>query len=133
MNRSNLLLLEIDALLYDVGHFINAVDHDKHGYYLLNAHPLIGLSPREQNIVANLVRYHRQQFPSTDHDNFKTLHPNKGSTDRHQAFCAFTTCRFTGYQPHGKRDRCEFEEGQICMEAQDLWQAGSSACGLGIP
>jgi exopolyphosphatase/guanosine-5'-triphosphate,3'-diphosphate pyrophosphatase len=73
LDESNLLLLEIGALLHDVGHFINTLDHDKHGYYLLNAHPLVGLSQREQNIVANLVRYHRRQSPSTDDENFKSL------------------------------------------------------------
>ena len=73
LDDSNLLLLEIGALLHDIGHFINAIDHDKHGYYLLNASPLIGLSQREQNIVANLVRYHRKQSPSTEDENFKAL------------------------------------------------------------
>jgi exopolyphosphatase/guanosine-5'-triphosphate,3'-diphosphate pyrophosphatase len=73
LEENNLLLLEIAALLHDIGHFINAIDHDKHGFYLLNAHPLIGLSPREQNIVAHLVRYHRKQAPSSGDDNFKSL------------------------------------------------------------
>ena len=73
LDEDNLLLLEIGALLHDIGHFISAVDHDQHGYYLLNATPLIGLSQREQKIVANLVRYHRRQSPSTDDENFKAL------------------------------------------------------------
>ena len=73
LDNSNLLLLEIGALLHDIGHFINTVDHDKHGYYLLSANRLIGLSQREQNIVANLVRYHRKQSPSTDDGNLKSL------------------------------------------------------------
>jgi exopolyphosphatase/guanosine-5'-triphosphate,3'-diphosphate pyrophosphatase len=73
LDDSTRLLLEIGALLHDIGHFINAMDHDKHGYYLLNANPLIGLSQREQNIVANLVRYHRKQSPSRDDENFKAL------------------------------------------------------------
>jgi exopolyphosphatase/guanosine-5'-triphosphate,3'-diphosphate pyrophosphatase len=73
LDDSNLLLLEISALLHDIGHFINTVDHDRHGYYLLSANRLIGLSQREQNIVANLVRYHRKQPPSTEDENFKFL------------------------------------------------------------
>jgi exopolyphosphatase / guanosine-5'-triphosphate,3'-diphosphate pyrophosphatase len=76
LDDSNLLLLEIGALLHDIGHFINTVDHDKHGYYLLSVNRLIGLSQREQNIVANLVRYHRKQSPATDNDNLKSL-PHK--------------------------------------------------------
>jgi exopolyphosphatase/guanosine-5'-triphosphate,3'-diphosphate pyrophosphatase len=73
LNDENLLLLEIGALLHDIGHFINSADHEKHGAYLLSANPLIGLSQREQNIVANLVRYHRRQSPSTNDENFKSL------------------------------------------------------------
>jgi exopolyphosphatase/guanosine-5'-triphosphate,3'-diphosphate pyrophosphatase len=73
LDDSNLLLLEIGSLLHDIGHFINAVDHDQHGYYLLSNHRLIGLTLREQNIVANLVRYHRRQSPSKDDENFKSL------------------------------------------------------------
>jgi exopolyphosphatase/guanosine-5'-triphosphate,3'-diphosphate pyrophosphatase len=57
------LLLEVAALLHDIGHFINTVDHDKHGYYLLNANSLIGLNERQQAIVANVVRYHRKSSP----------------------------------------------------------------------
>lgn len=73
LDGDNLLLLEMGSLLHDIGHFINTVDHDKHAFYLLNATRLIGLNQREQNIVANLVRYHRKGTPSTDDENFKSL------------------------------------------------------------
>lgn len=67
------LLLEIAALLHDIGHFINTVDHDKHGYYILKANPLIGLNEHQQELVACLVRYHRKSFPSLEDPNFKAL------------------------------------------------------------
>jgi exopolyphosphatase / guanosine-5'-triphosphate,3'-diphosphate pyrophosphatase len=73
LGEDTLLLLEVAALLHDIGHFINAVDHEKHGFYLLRANRLIGLTDREQSIVANLVRYHRKQVPSTGEENFKSL------------------------------------------------------------
>jgi exopolyphosphatase/guanosine-5'-triphosphate,3'-diphosphate pyrophosphatase len=73
LNGNNLLLLEVGSLLHDIGHFINTIDHDKHGYYLLNANRLIGLSLREQTIVANLVRYHRKASPSMEDEDFKSL------------------------------------------------------------
>ena len=68
-----LLLLEMAALLHDIGHFINAVDHEKHGYYILSANRLIGLTEREQKTVANLVLYHNKRSPTTEDDNFKSL------------------------------------------------------------
>ncbi|HSK89367.1 MAG TPA: Ppx/GppA phosphatase family protein, partial [Anaerolineales bacterium] len=73
LDDGNLLLLEVGALLHDIGHFINTLDHDKHGHYLLSVNRLVGLSQREQNVVANLVRYHRRQSPSSEDENFKSL------------------------------------------------------------
>ena len=60
-------------MLHDIGHFINTADHEKHGAYLVSASPLIGLSQREKNIIASLIRYHRKQLPSTHDEEFKAL------------------------------------------------------------
>ncbi len=54
------LLLETAALLHDIGHFIDPTGHDRHGYYILKSTPLIGLDDAQVEVVANLVRYHRQ-------------------------------------------------------------------------
>jgi exopolyphosphatase / guanosine-5'-triphosphate,3'-diphosphate pyrophosphatase len=67
------ILLEVAALLHDIGHFINTIDHDKHGYYILMHNFIIGLDERQQEIVANVIRYHRKVIPSLDHENFKSL------------------------------------------------------------
>jgi exopolyphosphatase/guanosine-5'-triphosphate,3'-diphosphate pyrophosphatase len=67
------LLLEVGALLHDIGHFISSMDHDKHGYYILQANRLIGLNAGQQEIVANLVRFHRRTGPTLDDPAFKAL------------------------------------------------------------
>ena len=67
------LVLEIAALLHDIGYYVNAIDHDRHGHYLLKNSFLFGLSERQQAVVANIVRYHRKTAPSLEHDNFKSL------------------------------------------------------------
>jgi len=79
LSDEDLLPLEIGSLLHDIGHFINSVDHDKHGFYILNTTRLIGLSQREQNIAANLVRYHRKRTPTLEDENFKALPPKDRS------------------------------------------------------
>jgi exopolyphosphatase/guanosine-5'-triphosphate,3'-diphosphate pyrophosphatase len=43
LNGDYLLLLEIGSLLHDIGHFINSVDHNEHGYYLLSVNRLVVL------------------------------------------------------------------------------------------
>ncbi|HVN16956.1 MAG TPA: Ppx/GppA phosphatase family protein [Anaerolineales bacterium] len=67
------LMLEIAALLHDIGHFINTIDHNKHGYYILTHNFLMGLTERQQAIVANIVYYHRKDDPSSDDGNFKQM------------------------------------------------------------
>lgn len=75
LGEENKLLLEIAALLHDIGHFISTVDHNKHGYYILKANPLIGLSEIQQDIVANIMLYHRKSTPSIEDENFRALTP----------------------------------------------------------
>lgn len=73
LNGEERLVLEIGALLHDIGHFINTVDHDQHGYYLLRANHIIGLSERQQEMVACLVQFHRKGVPYHDNTNTSIL------------------------------------------------------------
>jgi exopolyphosphatase/guanosine-5'-triphosphate,3'-diphosphate pyrophosphatase len=75
LDEQNKLFLEIGALLHDIGYFINTVDHNKHGYYILKASPLIGLFETQQNIVANIMLYHRKATPSIEDAGFRSLSP----------------------------------------------------------
>jgi exopolyphosphatase/guanosine-5'-triphosphate,3'-diphosphate pyrophosphatase len=67
------LLLEVAALLHDIGHFINMTGHHKHTQYLLNATPIIGLDAAHMAIVANVARYHRKSFPRPQHEPYRQL------------------------------------------------------------
>jgi exopolyphosphatase/guanosine-5'-triphosphate,3'-diphosphate pyrophosphatase len=67
------LLLEVAAMLHDIGHFISPTEHHKHSLYLLTATPLIGLSKPQRAVVANVARYHRKSAPSLQHESFKIL------------------------------------------------------------
>lgn len=80
LDNDDRLLLIVAALLHDIGHFINTVDHDKHAYYILQANSIIGLTSREQEIVANLARYHRKTMPSVQDENFRALSTKDRST-----------------------------------------------------
>jgi len=66
-------LLEVAALLHDIGHFVNMNNHHKHSFYLLMATPVIGLSQSQMAIVANVARYHRKSLPKSEHDSYRTL------------------------------------------------------------
>lgn len=67
------LLLELAALLHDIGHFISSEEHHKHSMYLIRATPFIGLDKRSQDIIACIARYHRKSLPKPEHEVFRDL------------------------------------------------------------
>ncbi len=66
-------LLEVAALLQDVGYLVNYEDHHKHSYHLILNSNLAGLQPQELQLVAQVARYHRGSQPKTKHEPFKQL------------------------------------------------------------
>jgi len=61
------------ALLHDVGYHINYDRHHKHSYHLVLHADLLGLTPEEQVVIANVARYHRGALPKKKHRNFGAL------------------------------------------------------------
>ena len=65
--------LEYGALLHDLGYLIDYEKHHRHGYYLVRSAPLDAFDPREIEILAHLVRYHRGRSPSARHATMRPL------------------------------------------------------------
>jgi exopolyphosphatase / guanosine-5'-triphosphate,3'-diphosphate pyrophosphatase len=58
------------ALLHDIGYHINYDKHHKHSYHLITHAELLGMTPSEQVVIANVARYHRGSEPRRAHKNF---------------------------------------------------------------
>ncbi len=67
------LLLHVAALLHEVGGFVSSRAHHKHSYYLIANSEVFGLRADEQEIVANVARYHRRSSPRRTHMPFVAL------------------------------------------------------------
>lgn len=67
------LLLEIGALLHDIGTFVRPSGHHKHSQYLIDNSEIFGLDPQELRIVSHLARYHRKSPPSALHPTYMAL------------------------------------------------------------
>ena len=65
--------LEYAALLHDIGYLINPRQHHKHAYYLITQSNLDGLTAEENELIANIARYHRRALPGVKHDPFEAL------------------------------------------------------------
>lgn len=73
LGKRDRLLLELAALLHEVGNFIGAPGHHRHAYYIISESPILGLNDEELHIVANVARYHRKALPDTDHECYAEL------------------------------------------------------------
>lgn len=61
------------ALLHDIGYHINYERHHKHSYHLILHADLLGMTPEEQVMIANVARYHRGARPKRRHGNYGDL------------------------------------------------------------
>ncbi len=60
------LLLELAALLHEIGIFVRPDGHHRHAHYLLGAMPMLGISEDEQRLLALMVRCQRKKLPPAD-------------------------------------------------------------------
>jgi exopolyphosphatase/guanosine-5'-triphosphate,3'-diphosphate pyrophosphatase len=65
MNRRERMMLEVAAILHDIGMYIRGSGHHKHGQYIVANSEIFGLQREELDILANVIRYHRGDPPDT--------------------------------------------------------------------
>ncbi len=67
------LLLEIASKVDDIGNFINQQGHYRHSAYILEANPLIGLSDKDNQIIAEVARYHSAESPTANQAHYRHM------------------------------------------------------------
>jgi exopolyphosphatase/guanosine-5'-triphosphate,3'-diphosphate pyrophosphatase len=73
-------LLSDAALLHDIGYHISYDKHNKHSYHLIQHADLLGMTPAEQVMAANVARYHRGAEPKKKHVNYGGLEKTMRAT-----------------------------------------------------
>ncbi len=73
LSRHYRLLLEIAAVLHDIGSYIKFSGHHKHGQYIISNSEIFGLHKDDIQIISNVVRYHRKSFPVSSHTSYISL------------------------------------------------------------
>jgi len=64
MTQRQRMMLETAAILHDIGTYIKASGHNRHGQYLVANSEIFGLPCDELDLIANVVRYHSGAPPS---------------------------------------------------------------------
>lgn len=71
--KNEQMILEIAAILHDVGRYININERGIQCYNLIHHEEILGLSDKDLNIVANVARYHGEDIPSFSHESYILL------------------------------------------------------------
>ena len=73
MHPHEALLLQVAAMVHDIGVFIGPRNHHKHSMYLIQNSDFFGLNSRDITVVALIARYHRRSPPKPSHAEFMAL------------------------------------------------------------
>ncbi|MBB6218946.1 exopolyphosphatase/guanosine-5'-triphosphate,3'-diphosphate pyrophosphatase [Anaerosolibacter carboniphilus] len=73
LGKREKLLLQLAAILHDIGKYIDLNRHYVHSYHIIMALELMGISWEEKQIIANVARYHSRAVPNDYDENFKEL------------------------------------------------------------
>lgn len=76
MKKRDRLLLQLSAILHEVGKFVHAKDHNNAAYSLIEYTDLIGLNSDELDTIATVVRLYPSSNPYDDY-NYQNLPANK--------------------------------------------------------
>lgn len=70
------LLLQLAAILHDIGKFIQLKNHSEHSANIIKGTELLGLDQRETEIVASVAKYHSIKFLLSDDVNLQKMEKN---------------------------------------------------------
>jgi len=74
------VVLQLAAVLHDIGEVVHRRGHHKHGEYLILNGRIPGLQSPEREMVAAVVRGHRKSAPSSKHQAFAALDKKQQNT-----------------------------------------------------
>ena len=109
-------VLQVAALLHDVGDFVNPSSHHKHSQYIIENSDIIGLSREHRKLVALVARYHRRGLPSSTHAGYRSL----SGKDQHRVSTLASLLRIADALDRGHRSKVEGLRVKVKPEALAL-------------
>ena len=67
------VILQVSALLHEIGRFVATSSYHKHSMYLIANSEVFGFSPADAQLAGLIARYHRRAMPKATHTGYGTL------------------------------------------------------------
>jgi exopolyphosphatase/guanosine-5'-triphosphate,3'-diphosphate pyrophosphatase len=120
-------IIDAAALLHDIGWNVSGSKHHKISYTLIkeNEAKLIGFTPQQVELIANVARYHRKSPPSAEHEAFAAL--AQGEQLVVEQLAALLRIADGLDRPHLQlvnQVRCELAADRVIVHVHALTEAG---------
>ncbi len=67
------VLLEIAAVLHDIGMYVSELEHQSHSAYLIQWSDIVGLNENDRYLVSRIAYFHREEMPINTHPELISL------------------------------------------------------------
>ncbi|MFW5743598.1 MAG: HD domain-containing protein [Spirochaetota bacterium] len=119
MDHHARMLLEVAATLHDIGTYIRASGHHKHGQYIVENSEIFGISRDDLRVISNVIRYHRKALPSSSHTSYVSLRREQ----RMQVLKLASILRIAdaldrGHARRVRRVNVELSEGDVILHCE---------------
>lgn len=73
LNEHDKLLIQVSAILHEIGSYISARQHNHHARYIVTNTDIFGLNDQDVTVIALLLYYHRREHPTLDDEDYRKL------------------------------------------------------------
>jgi exopolyphosphatase/guanosine-5'-triphosphate,3'-diphosphate pyrophosphatase len=115
------LLLEVAALLHEVGLVVSTRNHHKHSMYLIINSELFGLGRKDLELVALIARYHRRAAPKPTHPIYSELdRETRILVSKLAAILRVADSLDRMHDQHIRRLHCRRRDDRLVLEIADV-------------
>ncbi len=119
------LLLELAAVLHDIGMYVNEHHHQRHSAYLVKWSDIVGLNESDRYLTSQIVFFHRRDLPSRDYPEYMALPlADRLRVGKLAGLLRLADVLDRGHQGSVKELRAEVSGGKLILYLQILGDLG---------
>lgn len=119
LDEKDRLLLELAAVLHDVGMYVAEHHHQRHGAYLVKWSDIVGLNENDRMLTAQIIYFHRRDLPGRQHPEFMALvRDDRLRVSKLAGILRMADVLDRGHHQNVKSLRAEVSEGRLVLYLQ---------------
>ena len=111
-------ILQVAALLHEIGRFVATSSYHKHSMYLIANSEVFGFSPADAQLAGLVARYHRRAMPKGTHVGYGTLdRDGRAAVMKLAAILRIARALDVANDQRVRRVDCHLDDGRFVIEA----------------